>query len=157
MLHKSIIRLWTKDAHTFADSKKTRFDLKRPAAICDMIRHRILTQYEYQVLIVEYSLAAGVRAKADRFRLRLGGWSDQNLAAMITASKGPDEDCDVKAERLRVDEAMTRARREGNGRGARHDDTNTVLIRGLTKVQAPRHKRLVIFTTVLFVSSCWRF
>ncbi|CAN0413407.1 unnamed protein product, partial [Laminaria digitata] len=32
--------------------------------------------YLTMVLVVEYSLAAGVRGKADRLRLRLGGWSD---------------------------------------------------------------------------------
>lgn len=91
--------------------------------------------------MVEYSLAAGVRGKADRLRLRLGGWSDGDLAKMLAASKGPSEDCDVKEERLRVDEAMARAREGSRGGvvpagvgGAGGVEADTVLIRGLTKV-----------------------
>ena len=68
--------------------------------------------------MVEYSLAAGVRGKADRLRLLLGGWSDGDVAKMLAASRGPSEDCDVKEERLRVDEAMARAREGWRGGGA---------------------------------------
>ena len=87
--------------------------------------------------MVEYSLAAGVRAKASRLRLLLGGWSEHDLATMLAVSKGPSEDCDVKEERLRVDEAMARARdgyRGGGVGGAGGVEADTVLIRGLTKV-----------------------
>lgn len=49
--------------------------------------------------------------------------------------RGPSEDCDVKAERLRVDEALARGGSRG-GRELREGQTerDTVLIRGLAKV-----------------------
>lgn len=86
--------------------------------------------------MVEYSLAAGVRAKADRLRLRLGGWSDRDLAAMLAVSRGGSEDKDVRDERFRVEEAMTGATGSGGGgggTGSRQGAADTVLIRGLTK------------------------
>ena len=97
--------------------------------------------------MLEYSLAAGVRAKVDRFRLRLGGWKDQDLDEMLATSRGPREDEDVRAERLRVDRAMssrgdTRAMPEDGVREMKAenesetgDAIDTVLIRGLTKVR----------------------
>lgn len=107
--------------------------------LCLLISDNIIRTF--QVLVVEYSLAAGVRGNADRLRLRLGGWSDWDLAKMLAASQGPSEDCDVKEERLRVDEAMARAR-EGSRGGVVPGgvgrvggvEADTVLIRGLTKV-----------------------
>lgn len=91
--------------------------------------------------MVEYSLAAGVRAKVDRLRLRLGGWSAADLAAMLRTSGGAAEDRDVKNERIRVERAMARTAR-GGGRAARRsgsageeEEADTVLIRGLTKVR----------------------
>lgn len=89
---------------------------------------------------MEYSLAAGVRAKADRLRLRLGGWSDRDLTAMLAISRGVSEDNDVRNERIRVERAMARAigggggGRGGSGSGSRQGAGDTVLIRGLTKV-----------------------
>lgn len=92
---------------------------------------------------MEYSLAAGVRGKADRLRLRLGGWSSRDLGAMLRTSTGVSEDKDVKDERERVDRAYSAAA-EGWGRGqggtavgngaGREGRADTVLIRGLTKV-----------------------
>eukprot|EP00752_Nemacystus_decipiens_P003898 g3578.t3 len=93
--------------------------------------------YLSMVLVVEYSLAAGVRAKVDRLRLRLGGWSDADLAAMLRTSTGASEDADVKNERTRVERAMAAAIRGGGwGNGARgeEEEADTVLIGGLTKV-----------------------
>lgn len=87
--------------------------------------------------MVEYSLAAGVRAKADRLRLRLSGWSDRDLATMLAISRGDSEDEDVQKERIRVERAMTRAMGgggSGSERGSRQGAADTVLIRGLTKV-----------------------
>lgn len=83
-----------------------------------------------QVLAVEYSLAAGVRSKADRLRLRLAGWSNKDLADMLLQSRGDSEDADVRAERLRVDTAAGRRR----GAAAAAAMADTVLIQGLTKV-----------------------
>lgn len=97
--------------------------------------------------MLEYSLAAGVRAKVDRFRLRLGGWTDHDLDEMLATSRGPKEDEDVKAERLRVDRAMSNREDSGvtPGDGVREtkagndseegDGIDTVLIQGLTKVR----------------------
>lgn len=82
--------------------------------------------------MVEYSLAIGLRAKVDRLRLRLGGWADRDLTTMLTISRGPSEDPDVKEERLRVDQAMAMARATEEETGA-----DTVLIRGVTKVRCP--------------------
>lgn len=88
---------------------------------------------------MEYSLAAGVRAKVDRLRLRLRGWSDEDLAAMLRASRGASEDSDVKNERTRVERAMGASgvtRGERGVIGARgEEEADTVLIRGLTKVK----------------------
>lgn len=94
--------------------------------------------------MVEYSLAAGVRARVDRLRLRLGGWSDGDLAAMLRTSRGASEDKDVKDERTRVERAMAGTTMEGGGegiagrdgsRGETEAEADTVLIRGLTKVR----------------------
>lgn len=98
--------------------------------------------------MLEYSLAAGVRAKVDRFRLRLGGWTDQDLGEMLATSRGAREDEDVRAERLRVDLAMSGrgGTRATPGNGVREemkagneteavDLVDTVLIQGLTKVK----------------------
>lgn len=95
---------------------------------------------------MEYSLAAGgIRAQADRLRLRLGGWSDQDLAALLLSSRGAGEDKDVKDERERVDRAMATAIRGAagagaGGQGAGGEEPDTVLIRGLTKVHGTRVK-----------------
>ena len=108
---------------------------------------------------MEYSLAAGVRAKVDRFRLRLGGWTDQDLGDVIASSTDADEDRDVKAERLRVDQAMGRLGRSrappGNGDQDSTAETetgmDTVLIRGLAKVGSISFVSLVL---VLVFAPC---
>ncbi len=97
------------------------------------------------MLVVDYSLAAGgIRAQADRLRLRLGGWADEDLAALLLSSRGAGEDRDVKEERERVDRAMATAIRGrtgaggaagAGGQGGEEEEPDTVLIRGLTKVK----------------------
>lgn len=78
------------------------------------------------VLTVEYSLAAGVRSKLDRWRLWMGGWTTQDLDNMLAQSRGQEEDIDVRTERMRVD---------GAGMGwAERRDAGTILIQGLSKV-----------------------
>lgn len=50
---------------------------------------------------------------------------------MLAESRGPGEDEDVKAERMRVEEALRRRR---DGGGDARDAPDTVLIKDLTKV-----------------------
>lgn len=88
---------------------------------------------------MEYSLAAGVRAKVDHLRLRLGGWSDGDLVAMLRTSRGASEDTDVKNERIRVERAMagsTRGGEAGSGGRGEEEEADTVLISGLAKVKS---------------------
>eukprot|EP00903_Cladosiphon_okamuranus_P005738 g5694.t1 len=105
--------------------------------ICYMLLEAMA--YLSMVLVVEYSLAAGVKAKVDHLRLRLGGWSDGDLAAMLRTSRGASEDADVKIERVRVEHAIamagsTRGGERGDGGGGQEEETDTVLISGLAKV-----------------------
>lgn len=116
--------------------------------------------------MVEYSLAAGVRAKVDRLRLRLGGWSDGDLAAMLHTSRGAGENTDVKNERTRVERAMAGAAARGGegGDGGRGEgEADTVLIGGLTKVSEKRVRvvcRSLVFrglgVSVLRAAPCLR-
>ncbi|CAM9302534.1 unnamed protein product [Discosporangium mesarthrocarpum] len=83
--------------------------------------------YFFLVLLVEYSLDAGVISWLDNARLCLNGWKSSDLAAMLRESEGVTEDSDVREERLMV--GMLAA---GSGRaGARE---NGVLIQRLCKV-----------------------
>ena len=87
--------------------------------------------YLCMLLVVEYSLAAEVRAKLDHWRLRVGGWTKRDLDGMLAESGGQSEDADVKAERARVAAALAAGAETDAGERGRLD---TILIQALAKV-----------------------
>lgn len=87
--------------------------------------------YLCMVLVVEYSLAAEVRAKLDQWRLRVGGWTKRDLDGMLAESRGRSEDADVRAERVRVADALAAGAEAGAGE---HGRVDTILIQALAKV-----------------------
>lgn len=87
--------------------------------------------YLCMVLVVEYSLAAEVRAKLDQWRLRMGGWTNRDLDGMLAESRGQSEDADVRAERTRVSAALAAGAEACAGEPGRVD---TILIQALAKV-----------------------